>query len=108
VVNITGDQAIVQAFIESMARWERDFDAGQMEWIAGLRSQGVQAAHPDDGWVDRAANTIFLAYPYFRDSIAIGSPIALGDYRKFRLVKVAAISHGLLGQERIAFRAVGE
>lgn len=50
----------------------------QEEWISGLRAAGVKAAHPDDGWVDRDANTVCFVYPQFDDGVNVGNLIALG------------------------------
>jgi hypothetical protein len=50
----------------------------ELAWIEDLRGQGIKAAHPDDGWVDRQRNTIHLAYPQFNDGLAVGELLALG------------------------------
>ncbi len=47
-------------------------------WVAALREQGVKAAHPDDGWVDRDRNEVHLAYPDFNDGLGVGDLLALG------------------------------
>lgn len=47
-------------------------------WIATLRSLGIKAAHPDDGWVDREENYVVFAYPYFNDEPQVGDLIVLG------------------------------
>lgn len=56
-----------------------------------LISIGVKALHPDDGWVDRKENTVFLSYPTFRLDIFVGDKIALGNYEKCRIVEVVEI-----------------
>jgi len=47
-------------------------------WVKNLRSAGIKAAHPNDGWVDRDKNTITLMYPQFNDNAGVGSLIMLG------------------------------
>ena len=56
----------------------QDMERQQDEWIAALRAQGVKAAHPDDGWVDREANTVLFTYPQFDDGAKVGDLVALG------------------------------
>ena len=59
-------------------------------WVADLRALGVKAAHPDDGWVNRKADTVQLVYPQFNDGPGVGDLIALGDPERYRLVRVIA------------------
>lgn len=67
------------------------------EWIDCLRSKGIRAAHPDDGWVNRDTNEVILTYPYFGKILEIGDSIALGDYREYRIVHVTNIREGYVG-----------
>lgn len=62
--------------------------------ILYLRSIGVKALHPDDGWVDRKNNIVQLTYPRFRERyISVGDKIALGqDTGRYRIVRVTAIA----------------
>lgn len=62
------------------------------EWVERLRSLGVKAAHPDDGWHERGEYRFGLAYAYFNDGIEVGDMVALGDYEKFVVVIVNKIS----------------
>ena len=48
------------------------------EWIIDLRAQGVKAAHPNDGWVDRKNRVINFAYPQFFDHPKVGDYVVLG------------------------------
>ena len=64
----------------------KDFDALALEqkidrqkWINLLRSLGIKAAHPDDGWVNREENSIRFAYPSFNDHPRVGDLIVLGS-----------------------------
>lgn len=50
----------------------------EKEWIAALRAQGVKAAHPNDGWVDREKKEVFFCYPQFNDGAKEGDIVALG------------------------------
>lgn len=60
----------------------------EYDWIAKLYSEGVKAAHPDDGWVDREQNIVTLVYPQFNAGVGIGDTIALGRPDNYRLVKL--------------------
>jgi hypothetical protein len=61
----------------------------QADWVAHLRALGVRAAHPDDGWVDREANTVRLEYPQFGGRLAVGDLLALGSPRDdTRIVRI--------------------
>jgi hypothetical protein len=50
----------------------------QQAWIAKLRAEGVKAAHPDDGWVNRKDNVLQFVYPQFNDGAGCGDLVALG------------------------------
>lgn len=74
--------------------WADICHQGQVEqdnWIAALRAQGVKAAHPDDGWVDRKKNEVHPAYPQFSDGVAAGDIVALGWPNCHRLVRVVGV-----------------
>ena len=84
------------------ARWEnicRDQENGKLKWIALLRSQGVAAAHPDDGWANRKTNTVQFVYPQFNDGATVGSVVALGWHfnKTYRLVRLVGTDKGILG-----------
>lgn len=89
---VRGDRehvARVVAIEENMRRQERNS-------VAELRAQGVKAAHPDDGWVNRERNTVRLEYPTFNDRPQVGDLIALGwPWRGYRLVRVTALDHSV-------------
>lgn len=84
-----------------------DAQTKQDAWISKLRSEGVQAAHPDDGWVDREENTITFCYPQFDDRIEIGSKIALGDQDSWRIAEITRHIKGILS-ERWGFRVIDD
>lgn len=67
------------------------------KWVADMRAQGVKAAHPDDGWVDRKANTVQFAYSTFDDGVQVADLIALGHHNKYRIVRVTEITRSLFG-----------
>ena len=76
---------------EFVARWDagcREQQREQDRWVEKLRSEGVKAAHPDDGWVDRKENTVNLCYPQFNDGLQVGDVMALGWPDSHRLVKI--------------------
>lgn len=56
-----------------------------------LRSMGVKAWHPDDGWVDRQKNSVKFAYPEYEMHIEPGDIICLGWTWKYRLVVVTKV-----------------
>jgi hypothetical protein len=59
----------------------------KIAWIEKLRAEGIKAAHPDDGWVNRENNSVFFMYPQFDDGIKDGELLALGWPDKYRVVK---------------------
>ena len=58
------------------------------EWINKLIAEGYKAAHPDDGWVDRERNEVYLCYPHFDIGVDVGDKIVLGCSEKYRVVKI--------------------
>ncbi len=80
---------------EFVARWNagcREDHNNEQRWIAELRANGVKAAHPDDGWVDRENHSFQFAYPQFNDGAEVGSRVVLGWYNsKTRVVRVTRI-----------------
>lgn len=91
---------------DMVARWAKichEAHDRDEAWIAMLRREGIKAAHPDDGWVDRENNTVHFAYPQFNDGAGIGDKIALGwASDKWRIVTITGRADGLL-LERWAF-----
>ena len=98
---VTGRPDLVSKWHEICDKQERD----KREWCERLRREGIKAAHPDDGWVDREDNYLIFAYPQFRDKVEIGDQIALGWPNKWRIVRVTQIddTHGALGLTRYYF-----
>jgi len=81
----------------------------ERQWVKSLRVQGIKAAHPDDGWVEREENTVHFAYPQFDDGVSIGDLIALGWEYKFRVVKVIDVIQGkFTGLVRYRFTGEGK
>lgn len=84
----------------------------QDEWIATLRAQGVKAAHPDDGWVDRMENSVFFAYPQFNDGAQVGDLVALGWPQwdcirpQHRIVRLIGFLPGMVFKDRWLFEEV--
>jgi hypothetical protein len=86
-----------KAFAERWAEICDEHKKSESAWIAGLRAAGVKAAHPDDGWVDRDANTVTFAYPQFNDGAQAGDLVALGyHFGKTRIVRLNEFKRGLL------------
>jgi len=97
--------------IWAFAQAAREMEAEQDRWVAGLRAAGVKAAHPDDGWVDRVANSIILCYPQFNDGAGVGDVIALGSPpgsfgERTRLVRIIGKRVGTFGNTYWSFEAV--
>jgi len=84
------------SFAASFAQACREAQNAQDKWIAELRSNGVKAAHPDDGWVDRERNTVHFAYPQFNDGPGVGDKVALGQPDKYRIVTITRAASGLV------------
>ncbi|QOV08415.1 hypothetical protein Kirov_216 [Bacillus phage Kirov] len=81
-----------------------EYNENERQWIADLESQGVKASHPDDGWVDRQKNIVFLCYPQFNNYPEIGDTIALGSaYSGHRLVKVVEVIPCYYGTHRTRY-----
>lgn len=94
-------------FVHTWNEVGKSMEEEEKQWITELRSQGVKASHPDDGWVDRENNTVLLQYPQFNDGVKIGDTIALGwSWHKTRLVKVVDIIISPLGCTRYAFEPI--
>lgn len=93
------DGTIVIGELEHVTRAmeiDRNMAAEVREWIAKLRAAGVKAAHPDDGWVDREADTVHLCYPQFNDGLGVGDLLALGGPERSRIVRVYGTSENRL------------
>jgi hypothetical protein len=74
---------------------DRDMEREKQEWIAQLRSIGIKAAHPDDGWVNRKKSEhhdfVQFCYPQFNDGVQAGDKIALGWPDKYRVRTVQRV-----------------
>lgn len=81
--------------LQAVAAWDQvgaEMAHDQARANAQLRAQGVKAAHPDDGWVDRQCNSVQFVYPAFDDGVQVGDLIALGwPWPGYRLVRVIGI-----------------
>lgn len=81
---VSGEQHLVAAAVErECVYYERE-----RQWCDELREAGIRAAHPDDGWVDRQANTVRLEYPQFAGRLEVGDLIALGQPERYRVVRI--------------------
>lgn len=95
----TGDPHFVAKWAEGCRKAQTEQDA----WIAKLRAEGVSAAHPDDGWVNREENKIHFAYPQFNAGVKTGDIIALGWPGQYRLVKVTKVEQSRFFPELIYY-----
>ena len=89
--SIPGDE-----FVITYANICRKVQEEKRVWVDMLRSNGIKAAHPDDGWVNRKENKVHFAYPQFDDGISIGDKVALGHPKKWRVVEITDIEQELL------------
>lgn len=102
---ITDDGAVLTAnsdagmrFVQLFAQAQKEYRDKKAAWVEQLRADGVKAAHPNDGWVDRENRVAQLCYPQFYDGLAVGDWLALGDHEKWIIVRVTAIESMLLGK----------
>lgn len=65
------------------------------EWINHLRENGVKAAHPNHGWINREEKHFHSCYPYFNDGIEVGCFVAIGSYDKYKIVQITEIRKAL-------------
>lgn len=73
-------------------------------WLQELAEQGVRIVHPDDGWVDREANTVQFMYPTMQHALpAPGVLVALGTPAKWRVVMLKREVRQPVGGSRWAF-----
>ena len=79
-------------FAEGFAQRMREYHEREREWVREMQEAGVKAAHPDDGWVDRARNTVHFCYPQFDFGPTVGDRIVLGGHDKHRIVRVTAVN----------------
>jgi hypothetical protein len=96
---IGGSSSFRQVWVEQCTDMQRKND----EWVTALRNQGIKAAHPDDGWVDREKNRVQFSYPQFNDGADVGDVIALGYDWKWRLVRLTAHYENPFGQHSWSF-----
>jgi len=83
-----------------------EYEKGKENAIQKLRNEGVKAAHPDDGWVDREKNYVILTYPQFNDGVDVEDVIALGWHSDgFRKVTVTKIEKSLFELTYYYFKA---
>lgn len=68
-------------------------------WIAQLRREGVKAAHPEDGWIDRRMSVLQLVNAEYDDGVRVGDVVALGSSEDYRLVEITGFRRGTFGGE---------
>lgn len=103
-VTVSGDP-------EFVALWHKigsEMEHQEIDWVSQLRAEGIKAAHPDDGWVDRTNNEFQFQYPQFNDGVKEGSLVALGwpSYKTCRIVRVTNIRKTMFGCEKYKFEQV--
>lgn len=105
---VSGQAKFVSMYAGIADNMEREQDA----WIAGLRSIGVKASHPDDGWVDRKNNSMQFVYPQFNDGAKVGDLVALGSPQwssanpQHRIVRLISFRRSVFGFETWDFELV--
>lgn len=85
----------VRSVVELWKKIGDDMRTEEQKWIADLRSIGIKAAHPDDGWIERKKSEhhdfVQFCYPQFDDGVAVGDKIALGWPDRYRVRVVQRI-----------------
>jgi len=79
-------------FYHLYAQTVREMRDTQAAWVVQLRADGVKAARPDDGWVDRKRNSFSMQYPDFNDGPLVGDRVALGRPEQYRIVTISKIA----------------
>lgn len=106
-ITISGRTAPGKDFVRlfhALAEKQKETEAA---WIAFLRAQDVKAAHPDDGWVDRALNRVILCYPYFIDpALKPDDLIVLGCPDKYRYVRIIGIQKSILFYDMVYYEFI--
>lgn len=63
-----------------------------IEWLAKLKNDGIVAAHPEDGWVDRNKNQIIFVHAYFMNAVIdVGDRVVIGNPKKYRIVRIIEV-----------------
>jgi hypothetical protein len=103
-ITVSGDPEFVVLWYKTGSEMDRQ----EIDWISQLRAEGIKAAHPDDGWVDRTNNQFQLQYPQFNDGVNEGDLVALGwpSYETCRIVKVTNIGKTMFGCKKYKFEQV--
>ena len=73
-VKVSGDAKFVMLWAEICRNQELE----KAEWVDMLRSNGIKAAHPNDGWINRERDYLTFQYPQFNDGADIGDLVMLG------------------------------
>ena len=100
MLNNNGSSAGI-SFCNTFADVVADDRRKTREWTDMLWKKGVKAAHPDDGWVKRDVDEIHITYPYFGRNPNVNDVIALGDWRKYRLVRIVSVYDLFIGGYRV-------
>lgn len=69
---VTSNSELGDIFVENMILFSNRNAILKDKFIQILRNDGFKCCHPNDGWVDRENNEIYLAYSYFNDGLDIG------------------------------------
>ncbi len=96
---VQGDSSFVSSYEEIVKKNNKL----RSEWAEKLKLDGVKASHPDDGWVDRKENYVQFCYPQFIESIEVGDEVALGDFDKYRVVKIVSVEKSGFGLAKYYF-----
>lgn len=94
---VSGDAVLVALWGDICQEADR-LDA---EWIEQLRRDGIKAAHPNDGWVDRVNNQVGMVYPHFDDGAQVGDLMVIGwrsDLLNNRVVRITGKSKAMSGR----------
>lgn len=94
-----------EAFLREFQQSREKSRAVLVRWIEYLRAQGIDAACPDDGWVNHADDTIQPVNCYFRMvNMHVGSRIAIGQPSYWQSATITAIRWSMFNMEYWSFK----
>lgn len=95
-----------ESFLEAYRQSGLGLQAQTREWVNNLRANGVKAAHPNDGWIDRVNGIASLRYPQFDDGLSVGDMLALGqawDKEPTIIVTITEVRKDMFGRAEYKF-----
>lgn len=101
----SNDHRLITAWNDTVAAQIRE----EKDATRALRKMNIRAAHPDDGWVDRARDAVRFVYPQFDDGVLPGHLIALGwPWKGYRIVRCREVAEVGIVSRAVEYRFVDE